>query len=189
MGKSGPSRMLTTLAMLSLAAVAPTARVDASAAGLGEQVAAKARALAWLSTDATVVAAVKEYNARPPAESRAMTQAKWKSLQVLDPFVRALSKNPLALYLKDRRAPEWTELFVSGADGTKVALFNKTSSWSHQGRAKHDQPMLGKVWIGEVEFDASSGAEQIQIGLPVLDGEQPIGSIVIGFSVARLGAR
>lgn len=45
MGKSGPSRMLTTLAMLSLAAVAPTARVDASAAGLGEQVAAKARAM------------------------------------------------------------------------------------------------------------------------------------------------
>jgi hypothetical protein len=49
--------------------------------------------------------------------------------------------------------------------------------------------MLGKVWIGEVEVDASSGAEQIQIGLPVLDGDQPIGSIVIGFSVARLGAQ
>ena len=115
-----------------------------------------------------------------------MTQDKWKALQVLDPFVRGLSKTPLAMYLKDRRDEAWTELFVNAADGTKVAILNKSTSWSHHGKPKHEIPMQGKVWIGEVEVDASSGAEQIQIGLPVLDGDVPIGSIVIGFSVAKL---
>ena len=147
---------------------------------------AKAKQLSWLSTDPQVVAAVKAYNANPPAEAKAMTQEKWKALPVLDPFVRGLSKNALAEYLKGKRDESWSELFVSGADGTKVALFNKTSSWSHKGKEKHDVPLQGKTWIGEPEVDASAGVEQIQIGLPVLDGGKAIGSVVVGLAVSKL---
>jgi len=75
---------------------------------------------------------------------------------------------------------------VSAADGTKVAFFAKTSSWSHKGKAKHEQPMQGKDWTGSVEVDESTGAEQIQIGLPVLDGGKPIGSVVIGLAIAKM---
>ena len=163
-----------------------TAALAADAAGARAKAEAKAKQLAWMSTDPQVVAAVKAYNASQPAEAKAMTQEKWKALPVLDPLVRGLSKNALAEYLKGKRDQSWSELFVSGADGTKVALFNKTSSWSHKGKEKHDVPMQGKTWIGEVEVDASSGVEQIQVGLPVLDGGKAIGSVVVGLSVAKL---
>jgi hypothetical protein len=54
------------------------------------------------------------------------------------------------------------------------------------GQPKHDVPMTGRVWYGNVEVDESTGVQQVQIGLPVLDGGRPIGSIVIGLSVAKL---
>jgi len=178
-------RMQWSWMVLAVAAViglsAPARAADAKA-----KAEAKAKALSWVSTDATVVAAVKAHNAGPSAEAKAMTQEKWKALPVLDPFVRGLSKNTLAEHLKTRRDGSWSELFVSGADGTKVALFNKTSSWSHKGKDKHDVPMQGRTWIGETEVDASSGVEQIQVGLPVLDGGKPIGSVVVGLAVSKL---
>jgi hypothetical protein len=182
MKKFWNSLALASLSVFCLSA----ATLAADAEAVKAKAVAKSKQLSWLSTDAQVIAAVKAYNANPPAEAKAMTQEQWKALPVLDPFVRGLSKNALAEYLKGKRDDSWSELFVSGADGNKVALFNKTSSWSHKGKAKHDVPMQGKTWIGEVEVDASAGVEQIQIGLPVLDGGKPIGSVVVGLSVSKL---
>ena len=176
------SACAATISVLCLATAAPAA----DAAAVKAKAEAKARQLSWLSTDPQVIAAVKAHNVSQDAAVKAMTQEKWKALPVLDPFVRGLSKNALAEYLKGKRDDSWSELFVSGADGTKAALFNKTTSWSHKGKEKHDVPMQGKTWIGEVEVDASAGVEQIQIGLPVLDGGKPIGSVVVGLSVSKL---
>lgn len=147
---------------------------------------AKAKQLQSWSTDPSVVAAVKAHNANPSPESKAMTNEKWKSLTLLDPFVRSFSKNSLAERIKSMKDASITEVFVSGADGTKVAFLSKTSAWSHQGKPKHDQPMAGKTYIGSPEVDESSGQLQVQIGLPVLDGGRPIGSIVVGLGVAKL---
>jgi hypothetical protein len=79
-----------------------------------------------------------------------------------------------------------SEAFVSGADGGKVAFLGKTSNWSHKGKPKHDQPMSGKTWQGQVEVDESSGLQQVQVAVPVLDGGKPIGSLVVGLSVGKL---
>jgi hypothetical protein len=154
--------------------------------GLTAKLKAKANEIRWMSTDPKVVAAVREHNLNPPAEAKAMTEEKWTSLPVLDPFVRGLSKNSLAQYLKSKRDPSISELFVSGADGSKVALFSKTTNWSHNGKPKHELPMSGKTYYGPVELDESTGVEQVQIGIPVLDGTKPIGSIVVGFEVGKL---
>jgi len=166
--------------------VAGFAGNSALAADAAATAQAKAKALAWLSTDAKVVAAVKAANANPPAGAKDMTNAKWKTLTVLDPFVRSFSKNDLATYLKGKKDDSMSELFVSGADGTKVAFFAKTSSWTHQGKDKHEVPMKGGTWVGPVEVDQSTGVEQIQVSLPVLDGGQPIGSVVVGLDVKKL---
>lgn len=141
--------------------------------------------LSW-GADPRIVEAVKAYNAAPSAEAGAMTNEKWKSLQVLDPFVRSFTRNTLAEYLKTKRTPAMTELFVSGADGGKVAFFAKTSNWSHKASPKHLVPMAGKTWYGPVEVDESTGQQQVQIAFPVLDGGKPIGSIVVGLGIARL---
>jgi hypothetical protein len=46
--------------------------------------------------------------------------------------------------------------------------------------------MTGKAWNGAVEVDESTGAQQIQVSVPVMDGGKAIGSLVVGFSVAKL---
>lgn len=147
---------------------------------------AKLKDLRAVAADPKVVAAVREFNANPPAGSKEMTQDKWKALSLLDPFVRGLAKNALAEHLKAKRDPAVSEYFVSGADGTKVALLSKTSNWSHKGKDKHEIPMKGKEWIGQVEMDESAGVEQVQVGLPVLDGGKAIGSVVFGLTTSKM---
>jgi len=148
------------------------------------KIASRVAQLQTLGRDAQVVAAVKQYNSGPGAG--AMTEAKWKTLTVLDPAVRGLARNPLGAYLKTKKDQAVSEIFVSGADGGKVAFLSKTTSWCHKGKSKHDVPMSGRVWTGKPEQDESTGAMQVQVGLPVLDGGQPIGSIVVGLRLADL---
>jgi len=146
----------------------------------------KTKALLNWGSDPKVVTAVKAHNASLSAAEQTMTNEKWKSLTLLDPFVRSYSKNELTQYLKTKSDDSIAELFLSGADGTKVAFFSKPTSWSHKGKEKHEAPMSGKTWFGPVEVDESSGAREIQVGIPVLDGKKPIGSIVIGLKVSKL---
>jgi hypothetical protein len=136
-----------------------------------------------LSTDSVIVAAVKKYNAAPPST---MTNDVWQKYTLLSPEVKALVKSDIGRYLKTKQTAAITEMFLSGADGGKVAFLSKTSSWCHKGKPKHDVPMTGKMWIGEIEFDKSSGLSQIQVSIPVLDGNKPIGSLVIGFGIAQM---
>ena len=46
--------------------------------------------------------------------------------------------------------------------------------------------MSGKTYIGPMALDESTGMQEIQVGLPVLENGKPIGSIVVGLSVSRL---
>lgn len=163
-----------------------TMAADALTPDQQAKVSAKIKSLQAWGTDPQVVAAVKEYNASPPAEAKSMTNEKWTGLTIMDPFVRSLSKNTLAQYLNGKKDNAITECFVSGKDGGKVALFAKTTSWSHKGKEKHDMPMGGKTWQGKPETDESTGKLQIQVAVPVLDGATPIGSIIIGLGISKL---
>jgi len=138
-----------------------------------------------LAADPVIVEGVKKYNAAPAST---MTNDAWKKLTLLSPEVKALIKGDVGAYMKQKKTDAVTEMFLSGADGGKVAFLSKTTSWCHKGKAKHDQPMAGTNWIGPIEVDESSGAQQIQVALPVLDGGTPIGSLVVGFGIAQLKA-
>lgn len=140
----------------------------------------------WAASPA-IVDAVKAYNSAKSPDAAAMDQAKWAGLSVIDPFVRGLTKNPAAEMLKTKKGEVVSEAFVSGADGGKVAFLGKPTSWSHKGKPKHEQPMSGKNWQGPVEIDESSGLQQAQVAVPVLDGGKPIGSLVVGLSIGKLG--
>jgi hypothetical protein len=108
-------------------------------------------------------------------------------LSVIDPFVRSLTKNPAAEVLKAKKGEVVSEAFVSGADGGKVAFLGKPTNWSHKGKPKHEQPLSGKTWQGPVEIDESSGLQQVQVAVPVVDSGKPIGSLVVGLSIGKLG--
>jgi hypothetical protein len=183
-------RTILIPALFVLLTLLATVTVTAQAAPLTPDQKAKVDAFLGqnkaLGTDPTIVKAVKDFNAAPPAEAKGMTQATWDGLSVLSPEVRSFAKNALAEYMKTKRTPVMAELFVSGANGTKVAFFAKTTSWSHAGKPKHDVPMTGKTWIGPPELDQSSGKVTVQVSFPVLDGGKPIGSVVIGLEIAKL---
>lgn len=168
---------LGALTSLSTSAVEPDLKKKIDAR-LGE--------ITLLAADPNVVAAVKAQNAAPTEEVQAMTQEKWENLKILDPFVRAMTKNPAAEALKAGKSGIVSEAFVSSADGKKVAFLTKPTNWSHADPPKHQTPMAGKIWYGEVEVDESSGFQQVQVAVPVLDGEKPIGSLVVGIKVSRL---
>lgn len=174
--------LLATL--LAGAQLAGAAGLDAAQQG---KVDAKVKEIqSWAATPA-IVDAVKAYNASKSPEAAAMDQAKWAGLSVIDPFVRSLTKNAAAETLKAKQGEVVAEAFVSGADGGKVAFLGKPTNWSHKGKPKHDQPMSGKTWQGAVEVDESSGLQQVQVSVPVLDGAKPIGSLVVGLSIGKLG--
>lgn len=139
----------------------------------------------WAS-DPILVKAVLAHNSARSADESAMTQDKWNALSILDPFVRSLCTNEASQFLKTKKTPEISEVFVNGSDGTKVAFLNKTTNWNHTGKPKHDIPMTGKPWESAVEVDDSTGLQQIQISVPILVGGRSIGSLVVGLSVSRL---
>lgn len=147
---------------------------------------AKLKDIHSCAANSVIVDAVKAQNAKLPPEYAAMTQEKWESASILDPFVRAFTKNAAAEFLKSKKGDLVVEAFLSAADGLKVAFLSKTSNWNHKGKPKHDVPMAGKMWQGPLEVDESSGIKQIQIAVPVSDGDKPIGSLVVGISVTKL---
>jgi hypothetical protein len=180
-------RPATLAATLLIALAAPFAL---AADGMDPKVqtaveAATKDAQSW-AADPAIVDAVKAANASPSEEAKSMTQEKWKSLTLTDPFVRAFSKNPAATFLKSKKSEVISEAFLSAADGTKVAFLAKTSNWSHKGKAKHDDPMAGKVWQGAIEVDESSGIQQMQIAVPVKDGDKVIGALTIGINISKV---
>ena len=177
------NRWISTIALVFSMAACCAAQLDPA---MKAKVDLKAREIGAWSTDLKIVSAVKAYNTAPPKGSREMTNEKWNELTILDPFVRSFSNCELGQYLKRKRSPQIAEIFVSGSDGGKVAFLSKTTYWSHKGKAKHDVPMTGKTWIGPLELDESTGQQEVQVAVPVLDQGKPIGSIVVGLRTAAL---
>lgn len=178
-------KVLFPFAALAIALAAGSLRADLDAGQKTKVDAAVTQVKTW-AADPAVVAGVKAFNAAPSDDVKSMTQDKWKGLPVLDPFVRSFTKNDAAAKIKGLKSEAVTEAFLSGADGKKVAFLAKPSNWSHAGKAKHDKPMAGETWIGDVEVDESTGQQQIQVSVPVLDGDKPVGSLVVGFSLNKL---
>jgi hypothetical protein len=181
-------RLLSLAAVCGLLAGAVSLRAQAVTPELQSKIDEQIKVVTAWAADPVIVEAVRAHNATLPAEHAALTQEKWRSLTVLDPLVRGFTKTPAGQFLKTKKSDLVTEAFVSDAQGLKVGFIAKTSSWSHKGSPKHDQPMSGKSWQGAVEVDESSGMQQLQISVPVLDGGKPIGSFVVGLSVSKLGS-
>jgi hypothetical protein len=179
-------KVLLIFLALAIGAALPSPAAEALAPEAQAKVDARIKEIQTWAANAAIVDAVKAQNATPPADHAAMNQDKWKALTILDPAVRSFSKNPAGEFLKSKKDEAVSEAFVSSANGTKVAFLAKTSSWSHLGKPKHDEPMAGKTWQGAVEVDESTGLQQVQIAVPVRDGDKPIGSLVVGLTLAKL---
>lgn len=178
-------RWMFMVGFLCAAALNSTSAAELSAA-LQSKLDAKVKEIQEWAAAPVVVNAVVNRNKEASPETVSMTQDQWKVITLLDPLLKRFTKNEAADFLKSKRGDVVTEAFLSAADGTKVAFLSKTTSWSHRGKPKHDQPMEGKVWQGPVEVDESSGARQIQLAVPVINDGKPVGSLVVGISIGKL---
>ena len=168
----------TTLAV-SPPSVPLTAKQEASIAQILKEI-------QILAQSNVIVKAVVNRNKEMPPEYVNLTNDAWKRLPVIAPIIKDIIANEVSAFLRSKRTIQISEMFVSAADGTKVAFLEKTTRWNHSGREKHDVPMTGKNWKGPAEFDESSGTNQIQLAVPIISGDKPIGSLVVGVAVARL---
>lgn len=130
-----------------------------------------------------VVEAVKKANS---VFASKMNNGKWKQLPVTSELVQRFQTNAAAKALAKAKAAYVSEAFVNAADGSKVAFLEKTTFWTHATAAKHKQPMQGKAWVGDFQLDDSSGSNQVQVSVPVKDGDKVIGTLVIGAAITKL---
>lgn len=144
--------------------------------------------IAGWAAEPVVVAAVKEQNTAGPLAG--MDNPKWKGTRRSDPVVKQLQANPSGQLLRrkvESNTSAYSEAFLNGAKGHKVAFVEKTTSYLHAGQAKFDVPFsTGKPWQGKPEFDESSQTYAIQISVPVMDGATPIGVLVVGVNLSHL---
>ena len=144
--------------------------------------------IATWAANPVIVNAVVEQNRKGPIPG--MDNARWKITKRSDPVVIAFQSNPAGQFLKakiEESKGVFTEAFLSGVQGEKVAFFEKTTWYIHKGMPKFDVPFTaGKAWQGKAEFDESAQTYQIQISTPVLQEGRPIGVLVVGVNLSYL---
>jgi hypothetical protein len=135
-----------------------------------------------------VVEAVLAQNAKGPIPG--MDNAKWKTVPESDAIVQGFINNEAGKFLTaemEKTDGICVSAFLSAAQGEKVAFTDKTGSYIHKGAPKFDVPFTtGKTWQGKPELDGN--VYVIQISVPVLSEEKPIGALVVDIDGSKLEA-
>src|SRR3569832_848758 len=95
---------------------------------------------AWASNP-VIVKEVQEQNKKGPIAG--LDNDKWKSIPGSDPKIKAFEESPAGRFLKEKiQAKEsiFTEAFLSGSNGEKVAFAEKTTYYTHKGMPKFEVP-------------------------------------------------
>ncbi|MEO6323634.1 MAG: hypothetical protein ABIT01_17495 [Thermoanaerobaculia bacterium] len=140
------------------------------------------------AAEPVLVKAVLAQNEEGPIPG--MDNAKWKTRDARDEAIQRHMVSAAGRFLARKIRDSGGTLlraFLNGARGEKVAFSEKTISYLHQGQPKFDVPFkTGRVWHGEPDVDAITGARHIQVGVPVVSGGKTIGVLVVGIDVAKL---
>ncbi|MBT9383436.1 hypothetical protein KM176_06160 [Pseudooceanicola sp. CBS1P-1] len=111
-----------------------------------------------------------------------------------EPMVDAVTKTPLADFLRDRMAGSGgivTEIFVMDDKGLNVAATGATSDYWQGDEGKFTETYgkgVGAVHVGEVEFDDSAQTYQGQISVSVADPatRELLGALTVGLNAEML---
>jgi cell fate (sporulation/competence/biofilm development) regulator YmcA (YheA/YmcA/DUF963 family) len=148
--------------------------------------------LAKLGTDAVIVTAVKEENAKGKTldEIKAMDE-KWKATPGIVDYMQALMDSDCGKHLREIQsgADYYAEIFVMDNQGANVCMTDKTSDYWQGDEAKFKESYKdgqGAVFVDEVEFDDSTQAYLVQVSVPVKEGADVIGAVTIGIDVDKV---
>lgn len=146
---------------------------------------------AW-AADPALVDAVREAN----RHLRSMTEIlrideEWVATRGVDDFMRSIIEHPAARRLRELREahPELQEAFVTDRLGANIASTNKTSDFYQGDEDKFREAFnegKGGVHVGELAKDESIQSFSVPVGVPVLDGEEVVGVLVVTVNVEKL---
>jgi hypothetical protein len=131
--------------------------------------------LVTMAADPSVVAAVKEANAKGAPE---MSNGKWVDLPDTDPFVQNILKTKVSRQFADLESKDDTmnKLLLRDQKGNLVAASVRPLIWNNAARPVFAQPIKGQPWSAdEIKPDTSTQIPSVHVAAPVLDGGKPIG--------------
>jgi len=113
--------------------------------------------------------------------------AEWRSAQEENALQRALRLNEASQVLKTlvEQNPDFNEAFATDNQGANVAMFPMTSDYWQGDEDKWISAFNkgdGRVWIGDIEVDESTGVAAVQVSVPIFNQEETIGVLVIGIT-------
>lgn len=136
------------------------------------------------------VRAQNEKHATLSEEDIIALDQKWRTGD--EAMIDGVLANDLSTYLKDvQQGGEglYTEIFVMDNKGLNVGQSDKTSDYWQGDEAKWQKTYLvgaGSVHLSDIEEDESSQTFQMQISIPVVDGEEVIGAVTVGVDAEML---
>lgn len=146
----------------------------------------KVRAVQRLAANRVVIDGVKQQNAkRMSLDEIKRLDKEWTSTKEVTSFKKSLQSNSSGAYLRKHvtRNPTYGEAFLTDNQGANVAAYPATSDYWQGDEEKWTASFNkgnGRVFVGPVKYDDSSKTHQAQISVPVMDGKQTIGVLVVG---------
>lgn len=101
-------------------------------------------------------------------------------------FAQSLQDNPVGKYLSKTVKGNpviYTEAFVCGNQGAVVGEYPRTSDYWQGDERKFTNCFrggAGGLYVGDLVFDESTQSNQIKISVPIMDGQEPIGVLILG---------
>ncbi|MEL6266147.1 MAG: hypothetical protein AAFR52_10965 [Pseudomonadota bacterium] len=150
----------------------------------------------WI-TDPVFVYAIREQNETFGTLSERRIKRmdrQWIAENGRGPMIGDLLDRQASIILRDRRelsSGVITEIILMDKYGLNVAISDPTSDFFQGDEAKYQDTYLigpGAVHVSEVEFDDSTGVDQTQVSMTVVDPDSgaPIGAVTFGINLEVL---
>lgn len=113
----------------------------------------------------------------------------WQDYAGISPLMLSMLDSQAAQTLLsfERSAPYFQEIFITDKYGANVAMTSKTSDYWQGDELKFTRCIKNEaVYIGSREYDMSAAKDLIQISIPIFDGTDIIGVMVIGINPLKL---
>lgn len=179
-------RFVILAALVAFTVPAMAQKVDIPPDELQQILRVKVRAVKRLAANKVVIEGVKQQNAKHMSLGEIkQIDKEWTSTKEVTSFKKSLQTNPSGAYLRKHvtRNPTYGEAFLTDNQGANVAAYPATSDYWQGDEEKWSESFNkghGKVYVGPVKYDDSSKTHQAQISVPVMDGDQTIGVLVVG---------
>lgn len=140
------------------------------------------------ATDPAIVSAVSDANQvfKTRREMNALDR-EWQEYQGISPLMLSMLESKAAQKLLEfeQSKPFYKEIFITDKFGANVAMTSKTSDYwqgDEQKFSKCFNKGKGTVFVSKSKFDTSTQKNLVQISIPILNGEDTIGVMVVGIN-------